>query len=227
MLLNPAPKCRNGFTLTEILVALAIIAVLLVVLLPTLNSTRSIGELTKSLSNVRQLQSANMLYATENGGNFVPIAGWDDDSKLQLRWTSNSEFRKYFGLGVGELWPDGFISPHATIEYGSGSNAGKLRMDRSYGMNKEGMSDWGQAGSTWQHTVYGLVSPAETIAFADAVDWIIAHYASRAYTGDEVKVNHATAYRYDGKAAVVFYDGHTETVTADDMASNKSWWTEE
>ena len=54
---------RRGFTLVEILVVIGIIAVLIAVLLPTLQKVRSAGNRAVCLSNERQLLLAMQLYA--------------------------------------------------------------------------------------------------------------------------------------------------------------------
>ena len=68
---------RGGFTLTELLVALAILAVLIALLMPTLSVVQSRGRSSKCLSNLQQLAAAWGMYAGENGGRLVESnSGW-------------------------------------------------------------------------------------------------------------------------------------------------------
>src|SRR3954454_19102186 len=58
---------RAGFTLTELIVAIAIIAVLLALLFPALVKVRSAQRGTTCISNLRQISAAFHLYAQDNG----------------------------------------------------------------------------------------------------------------------------------------------------------------
>jgi prepilin-type N-terminal cleavage/methylation domain-containing protein/prepilin-type processing-associated H-X9-DG protein len=65
---NDRPHARKGFTLVELLVVIGIIALLISVLLPTLNKARTAANVTKCLSNIRQLAIATTAYIAENKG---------------------------------------------------------------------------------------------------------------------------------------------------------------
>ena len=69
---------RNGFTLVELLVVIGIIALLMAILLPGLNTMRELGRRAVCMSNLMQLSLAWVTYAGENDGDLVNgMAGID------------------------------------------------------------------------------------------------------------------------------------------------------
>jgi prepilin-type N-terminal cleavage/methylation domain-containing protein/prepilin-type processing-associated H-X9-DG protein len=66
-------KRKSGFTLVELLVVIGIIAVLVALLLPTLNRAREQARKTACLSNLRQIGAAILMYAQVNEGETVPL----------------------------------------------------------------------------------------------------------------------------------------------------------
>ncbi|MEM1011041.1 MAG: type II secretion system protein [Planctomycetota bacterium] len=104
-------RSRCGFTLVELLVVIGIIALLISILLPTLGRAQDAARTTKCLSNMRQVATAVIGYASENDSAlpyqvnatnavalgaeptnwFFMIDAYMDDVNGGSNWTQNSE----------------------------------------------------------------------------------------------------------------------------------------
>lgn len=82
-----AGKNRTAFTLLELAVVIASIALLTAILMPALVTARSEARQALCKSNLRQIVIANIGYSTENEGYYVPAASDIDSSYGGLhRW---------------------------------------------------------------------------------------------------------------------------------------------
>jgi prepilin-type N-terminal cleavage/methylation domain-containing protein len=83
---NPPPRHRrNAFTLVELLVVIGIIALLISILLPSLNQARENAKATQCLSNIRQVGIAFMMYANENKG-YIPSLTASRSARRPTDW---------------------------------------------------------------------------------------------------------------------------------------------
>jgi prepilin-type N-terminal cleavage/methylation domain-containing protein/prepilin-type processing-associated H-X9-DG protein len=118
MIATHKPQRRDGFTLVELLIVIAIIGALVALLLPAVQSAREAARRTSCLNNLKQLALASQQYHNAAGRFPVglvpadPVAGRFDDvtnlwiaifdhleeGNLQRQW-DDDDYRKNIGIG--------------------------------------------------------------------------------------------------------------------------------
>ena len=92
----PVSKRKSfRFTLVELLIVISVIAILVGMLLPALNSARIKARTISCKSNLRQFAQGSVAYAGDND-DFLPIKGTDNPRPIITEGLMNS----YWGLGA-------------------------------------------------------------------------------------------------------------------------------
>ena len=213
----------RAFTLVELLAVVAVIGVLAALLLPAMAKVKLRMQVTQNLSALRQIQAANIVYAADHDGWYVTLVGFDSNGATTSFWYTDQNFRKnYLSIPITGAWPANLLSPRSTLR----SSTGVRNIAYSYGMNIETLTAGGAYGTpnlVRRVRSTQVSAPAETIALADAVDWQIDYTDAFQYQGVEVYIPRAMAYRYEGKAGAVFYDGHAAMLSEADTADRNLW----
>ena len=202
MKINRYPRFR-GFTLVELLVVIGIIAVLAVISTSAFLRFKKTADRTLATSNLRQLQTANAVYAGDHNGVFVaPTATVDGKS---YEWYENPEF-------VSQLKGES-----ATFK-----TAGDPDTSLAISLMDPAVVRLRPAGYTLLKASYGYTTPSTASAvrlaqLTDASRTAAFITANNAFANFMAKSN--IAYRHNLKSIVVFFDGHTQLFSAADISS--------
>jgi prepilin-type N-terminal cleavage/methylation domain-containing protein len=218
---------RPAFTLVELLVVLAVIALLTAIMFPALAAARGKAWQAACASNLRQLALANALYAEDNDGYYAPAA----------QGLFESDSRRWFGV----RGPDGRFEPRDGPLVPYLRDGGALRRCPAF-QTVIGF-DQGTGGYVYNYLAVGgrvwrmgytpeafdqgmreveLPRPAETAMFADgALDLGagLAEYgfmspppALAARIQGAAILDPAIHFRHHDHANVVFADGHVRAL---------------
>lgn len=218
MFVKPLSR-RFGFTLIELLVVIAIIAILAAILFPVFAQAKLAAKKTSSLSNLKQIDLAWLMYGNDY-----------DDTTMPAYYSQN-----YF---ASTYWWWGYQAPPAATDLSQGllqpySKSQAIEADPAfkdsisvntvgslgYGYNYYYLtvtdSNYNQNGVSYS----AILVPASTMAFATSAQWNNYTSATGFLQGvglvDPPSNNDPTVHgRYAGQGVVSWCDGHVKSITA-------------
>lgn len=180
-------RTRGAFTLLELLVVIALVALLLGVLAPALARARDAARGVRCLSNLRQMLTAWTMYANDYADRAMPLAYWrtqEVGSGPQVFWwgthgtsTTPPDFgRGFLAPYLDTALADGSVFECASQPWGSYRPQGPSRsITSTYGYNGYYLSPlhtpgWGGTIGTrpWRR-VGEVLQPSTLLVFADAL----------------------------------------------------------
>jgi len=132
-------RAHQAFTLIELLVVIAIIAILAAILFPVFAQAKAAAKQSAGLSNVRQIDTAYMLYLNDNEDRYVPFVTErvapatvpdtkEDRAPFSYRITLNPYIKtqQIFKDPSAQAWPAEGPGKWYTTDYGNNHNESKL-----------------------------------------------------------------------------------------------------
>ena len=233
-------RLRKAFTLIELLVVISVIAILMAILMPALMRAKELGKRMVCCNHIRSLGMANVLYAEDSDGWYVPIM--DRTQGANFYWPANQFFRRLLGYKdkqgpTDSDWnaPREYLCPSDQVSVLERQDS-QYTSWLSYGGN---VTDW--YFGDWYGIAYAgqkltsVGSPASKLFFTESNDWWLLWKGANYEKGWDVLRHNTimpyknagcegpTLYRHAEGVNISFYDGHVEHMKKDKVWSQEDW----
>ena len=212
-----AGHASRRFTLIELLVVIAIIAILAGMLLPSLGKAKQKGYTIQCTSNIKQLGSVYLMYATDNN-DILPcldnFGGQNPAAGITPKTWLNSVVEDYLKRANASTTPvDVLFCPE---------QADKEDMTTTYGLNYLIATASSRGIPTTTHkqpsrTGMLVENTGHLCYYCDVINPAKKHDAAN--YGN----NRAAFFRHGGKAVAVFLDGHGDALKKMDIPCKESY----
>lgn len=227
--LSPRRSCGNGsgFTLVELMVVIALVAVLSGLALASVSKINSRANTMKCVSVLKSLGAATLLYTTENGGE-LPRSFHSAGSYRQPGWAAS--IAPYLGIEEDQLnnnWARVF-----NAHFRSPADPSADPFIYSYGFNVHfeldpNGDDFVGSPQTWRR-LSQIPAPASTILIGQTKPVLFGdHLMCHQWSGVQAAKNALNHEIHNGKANYLFLDGHVETLRVEqtfDPSRNVNRW---
>jgi prepilin-type N-terminal cleavage/methylation domain-containing protein/prepilin-type processing-associated H-X9-DG protein len=230
---------RHAFSLIELLVVVAIIAILAALVLPATAMVRDAARASACRANLRTLAVADFAYANDNEGLTIPMC-YGNFSSFGPAWINSPTFISLWTedqTSVATALNPKLLCPLAKPVTSTGTTSVGL----SYGLNST-YGDWWQLvaavgnNGPVARTLGSVKTSSDFVLAADSLHWWLSQYSPDPTPGSSngywksgspapegVKFDHVVAYRHKLKANVVFFDGHVAIIAPADLNVTSKW----